>query len=40
MTEKGGWFHPSDSNIFFAVNSGVGIVRLDLQSGNSDLFVY
>jgi len=40
LTEKGGWFHPSDSNIFFAVNSGRGIVRLDLQSGNSDLFVY
>jgi hypothetical protein len=39
LLERGGWFHPSDSNIFFAVN-GKAIVRLDLASGNSDIFVF
>jgi hypothetical protein len=39
LLERGGWFHPSNSNIFFAVN-GRAIMRLDLASGNSDIFSY
>ena len=39
LLERGAWFHPSDPNIFFAVNVK-SIVRLDLASGNSDIFVF
>jgi hypothetical protein len=37
--ERGGWFHPTDPNIFFQV-SDLSITRVDLRSTNSDIFSF